>query len=207
MINFSGFSLKVKHFKCFGDPEQGFDDIKPLNLIIGRNNSGKSSLLELIDYAVRGTIVSDKSQWHSNQRPFFIAEAPLTKEELKIVFPMNTSRGGIPGANHWEFGQKLVGTRLRWSFGDGSNKNTFLAIGNSVDGSRPLEDLDFSDRYLQQITVHKQNPFIGKEFCRIFAERNIVPEKHAHNIEVDGHGKGVTNTESVNDFETSTILI
>jgi ATPase involved in DNA repair len=46
-------SIKVKNYKCFGENPQGFDTIKPINVLIGRNNSGKSSLLDLIDYAIR----------------------------------------------------------------------------------------------------------------------------------------------------------
>lgn len=32
-------SIKVKNYKCFGDEEQGFEKIFPINIIIGRNNS------------------------------------------------------------------------------------------------------------------------------------------------------------------------
>ncbi|MEM6253722.1 MAG: AAA family ATPase [Cyanobacteria bacterium P01_D01_bin.156] len=43
------FSLKVRNYKCFGKYPQGFEQIKTLNLILGRNNTGKSSLLDLIE--------------------------------------------------------------------------------------------------------------------------------------------------------------
>ncbi|WP_427910467.1 AAA family ATPase [Shewanella algae] len=36
--------IKFKNYKCFSE-EAGFDAIQRVNLIIGRNNSGKSSLL------------------------------------------------------------------------------------------------------------------------------------------------------------------
>ena len=41
-------SIKIKNYKCFIEPE-GFDEIKRMNIIIGRNNSGKSSLLDVIE--------------------------------------------------------------------------------------------------------------------------------------------------------------
>ena len=43
-------SIKIKDYKCFvkENDYQGFDDIKPVNVIIGKNNSGKSKLLEAL---------------------------------------------------------------------------------------------------------------------------------------------------------------
>ena len=43
-------SIKVKNYKCFVSDNdcQGFDNIKPINIIIGKNNSGKSKLLEVM---------------------------------------------------------------------------------------------------------------------------------------------------------------
>lgn len=41
-------SIKFRGQKCFQGEWVGFDQIKPINLIIGRNNSGKSALLDLL---------------------------------------------------------------------------------------------------------------------------------------------------------------
>ena len=50
-------SIKIKDYKCFlkENDYQGFDDIKPINVIIGKNNSGKSKLLEALAGIVEGT--------------------------------------------------------------------------------------------------------------------------------------------------------
>ncbi|MDA3809092.1 MAG: hypothetical protein PF518_02060 [Spirochaetaceae bacterium] len=40
--------FKVKGYKGFQEDFGGFDSIKPINIIIGRNNTGKSSLLDII---------------------------------------------------------------------------------------------------------------------------------------------------------------
>ena len=42
--------FKVKGYKGFQDDFSGFDSIKPINIIIGRNNTGKSSLLDIIEH-------------------------------------------------------------------------------------------------------------------------------------------------------------
>ena len=43
------FKMKIRNYKCFGEEGARFDALYPINLITGHNNSGKSSLLELVD--------------------------------------------------------------------------------------------------------------------------------------------------------------
>ena len=46
-------NIIVKNYKCFDSIEGGgFDKILPINLIIGKNNSGKSSLIDLIQFLI-----------------------------------------------------------------------------------------------------------------------------------------------------------
>jgi len=51
--NLRHFGIKAKNFKCFED-WQGFDAIYPVNVIVGRNNAGKSALLDLVMQAATG---------------------------------------------------------------------------------------------------------------------------------------------------------
>ena len=53
-------SLKIRNYKCFASDHnfQGFDNIKPINVIIGKNNSGKSKLLECIKQLVEKDILN-----------------------------------------------------------------------------------------------------------------------------------------------------
>jgi predicted ATP-dependent endonuclease of OLD family len=44
-------SIKAANLKCFGDTPQGFEVIKSMNVIIGRNNTGKTTLLDTIAFA------------------------------------------------------------------------------------------------------------------------------------------------------------
>ena len=41
--------IYFKGYSCFKKEWAGFDTIKPINVIIGRNNSGKSHLLDLVE--------------------------------------------------------------------------------------------------------------------------------------------------------------
>ena len=51
--------LKVAGYKAFGSDPQGFDRTLPVNVVIGRNNSGKSSLIDLVEWMAT-EVTSDK---------------------------------------------------------------------------------------------------------------------------------------------------
>lgn len=78
-------SIKVKYYKCFGEESQGFSKILPFNIIIGKNNSGKSTLIELIE----GIISLDKKFFQLNGRkiPNIIISQPIEEHVAKSAFP------------------------------------------------------------------------------------------------------------------------
>lgn len=43
------YGIKIANYKCF-DEQIGFDEIKPINVVIGKNNIGKSSLIDMIEF-------------------------------------------------------------------------------------------------------------------------------------------------------------
>ncbi|TDY02967.1 ATP-dependent nuclease [Thiohalophilus thiocyanatoxydans] len=185
------FSVKAKNLKCFGEQEQGFDQIKSINLIIGRNNSGKSTLIDLIDYAIKGKVDIPEGNWHGRNNPEIIAEAKLVEQELRGVFRENTS-GGLLTGNHWQFGKRFIGAVLTWSLGAAQGQK-FVSIGNCLDGSRPLDQIENGHNFLQKIADKKKNPLSQKLFRRIYAERNIAPESDNSNLDIYGDGRGATN--------------
>ncbi|MBI3815258.1 MAG: AAA family ATPase, partial [Nitrospinae bacterium] len=157
-------SVKIKNYKCFGADEQGFEHILPVNIIIGRNNSGKSTLLEIIQYVTTGSANIPRHLWHKKRQPA-ILEDLLTESDLRRVFNENMSGGGIPEKNHWEY--------------EKNSNNTLLEITPSI----PFPDK--ADNLAQ-----KKSQLNGKVFKRLFAERNILPEPNDDSIYIKESGQG-----------------
>lgn len=181
--------IKIKNYKCF-DEETGFDTIRRVNLIIGRNNSGKSSLLDLITSTVAKKYDFDRNTWRANQRPQIILEAVITEEAANRTFPSNT-RGGEIGENHGEYGKKYIGRKIKWTK-SGSERNDASIIECDDEGIAP--PLRNSGDYHKRLPNNMPMPFEGKAFRRLLAERDILPEPiNTGEILIATNGAGLTN--------------
>ncbi|ANV85077.1 hypothetical protein AWQ21_12240 [Picosynechococcus sp. PCC 7003] len=190
----SEFSIKIRNFKCFGDELQGFDLLKPINIIIGRNNSGKSSILDLIRYTTeirdephKNLFQVRRELYHQNTASEILLSTKLKEEQISKVFKKNTT-GGIFGGNHFEFGKKLLNLKLTWSYGFDGKK--FFTIENSP-------EVDFLQErgrnYLEELVSACQNPLAGKKFYEINPDRDLRPEKNSNDLPVlQGNGEGFT---------------
>jgi len=185
---YADLSLKIRNYKCFAEEEQGFDEIRPINLIIGRNNSGKSTLLELVDFAIQNKLLVPEAQWHKFKEPAILLESKLTVKEIEAVFQKTTSSQDI--GNHFEFGKKWIGQRFKWQILNKveGNKKIFISIEN------PFTRVDVA-KYQNLLANAKTHPLVGKVFKRISSDRNIDPEGDtgSDNLTVLGNGRGATN--------------
>ncbi|MGD8786918.1 MAG: AAA family ATPase, partial [Phycisphaerales bacterium] len=167
-------SLKFKNYKCFGEELQGFESILPINIIIGRNNSGKSSLLDLIKYAISPFDLSPLA--HKNKIPEVALTVPLSKDHVQKVFRPGTYGGSIPRhIDHWSFGKEWVGERLTVLLKT-DKRREFFWLSKKLPG--------YAVGYQGHFAEHFTNPFDHKIFKHLKAERDIHPEP-------DG-GSGVT---------------
>lgn len=183
-------AIRAKNYKCFKD-ETGFDCIRRVNLIIGRNNSGKSSLLDLIEIVVTGKYAVDNSTWRDNQQPQIIFEAKIPETVTSQVFRESTSGGSI-GGNHGIYGRKYIGRNLRWTK-QGNNKNNAILL--ECDDHGIIPPLAKSSDYEKSLSNRMPIPLEGKIFRRLYAERDILPEKsEPSNLVINNNGSGITNT-------------
>jgi hypothetical protein len=188
----NNFSFKVNNFKCFGNDSFHFGSIRHINIIIGKNNSGKSAILDVINRLSISDYNIDPALRHNNMIPEFIGITKLNKDVIGRVFRPNTSGGGIPADNHYEFGKRLIGMQLSWRLDLTQGK--FVSLLNLLGNTNPLNEVSANiDDIKQNLCSSVNNPIFGKSPQRIYAERNIIPESDSSNLGVDGHGIGVTN--------------
>lgn len=181
-------AIKAKNYKCFKE-ETGFDAIRRVNLIIGRNNAGKSSLLDLIEIVITKKYEVERSTWRENQRPEIIFEAEITEEVINRVFSTNTSGGRVTG-NHGHYGQRYRGRAIRWSKPGKENNPEELLSCNDQGINPPL----MRSGYAKELTNKMSIPLEGKVFRRLLAERDILPEfSSPKSITIGNNGSGLTN--------------
>jgi hypothetical protein len=181
-------SIKIKNYKCFIE-EAGFDFIRRINIIIGRNNVGKSSLLDIIQIVADGKYQFEQSTWRNGQRPQIIYKSKITDEVASRTFPSST-RGGEIGGNHGEYGKKYVGRELKWTKTDqGHNKAQIIECDDN--GINP--PLNNTGDYVQRLPNNMPIPLEGKKFRRVLAERDIIPEPHNGSPIIHPNGDGLTN--------------
>ena len=186
MDELENFSLKVKNYKCFGDEEGGFDKICPINVIIGRNNSGKSTLLELVEYAINPS-PNFMKLGHRGAVPEVFISLPLREEDLRAVFPPNQSSRGLPGGNYWQYGSRWIGKIIKYML-DPDNKHKFVEV------DPPFEHTHDLSAHQQGLAHRTPNPLSNKMFKHLIAERDIDTEGESRELSVFKDGMGITNT-------------
>jgi putative ATP-dependent endonuclease of OLD family len=187
-------SVKVKNYKCFGGDEQGFDGILPINVIVGRNNSGKSTLLELMKYTTR-PYPEFAGLGHGNAVPEVLLTQILQEKELLAVFPKETHGGTIQAPNHWAYGKEWVGKPITYKLEPAPGsvlvpraiaKHVFIKVDPPFTHKSPEE-------YQERLAIVTKSPIEGKCFRHLLAERDIRPEEAKGDLSLQENGGGATN--------------
>lgn len=169
--------IKFEDYKCF---KSGcINNIKPINVIIGKNNIGKSSILDIFE------MLYSKRKFGNTK---IILEKELTDEDILRVFGKSTSGGGIPTPYHYDFGKQFIGKTFPYEVylsGSGISGRMYsdFSLHNDIYEDKYKsywERLAISIKYKNKITK------------RILAERNIFPESENESMDVDGNGNGIT---------------
>ncbi|HEU4470407.1 MAG TPA: ATP-binding protein [Flavisolibacter sp.] len=161
-----------------------------MNLIIGKNNAGKSSLLDMIHCFAKPTMLNDP-EFSGAQ---LILSRRLTEAEISLRFPHQKRGGSVPYEDHYSWAKKFLDTSIYYSVKDKEK----ILLGTEVTIEIPEALPDF-----QKIVDSFNDPFHGMKVYSVSAERNVKPEGHATGIGVDSYGAGVTSSiRSILNVET-----
>lgn len=189
------FGLKVANYKCFHDQPEGFEKLSRFNLIVGRNNSGKSALLEAVEVAC-----NERPQFLSrfpnvNRTPEILLGREITDEIARSAFPSGHSDYDIGGELWSTAGIHLPESRMWWSLTNMREDNYWsLTQGSTQNANRLMgKDQTGRQRIFSRLTNAMPSPFRHKVCRRINADRQIYPENSSSEISVLPTGTGVIN--------------
>jgi putative ATP-dependent endonuclease of OLD family len=176
-------AIEAKNLKCIGQEPQGFTKISPINLIIGKNNSGKSALLDLIENILHpDTLIL---QGHQNKTPEIYLTQPLSISEISQVFSKDTSGGGVPGSSFYEYGIAWLGAKLTVKKTD--SRYEFIKLEPPLSNTGRLNDFYSGLASSFKFSIH------GRKFKKIAAERDIIPEKNRPDVSISPNGIGASD--------------
>ncbi|MCR9181700.1 MAG: AAA family ATPase [Flavobacteriaceae bacterium] len=174
--------IQIKNFKCFDDEGCVIENLREINIIIGKNNSGKSSLIEIIKFLSTKDKTFFKNK-RNGKTPELIISHKIKKELISKAFPQSTS-GGLIGMNHYLYGLTFENSILKYSLNEnGQKKFTGLDKEYISEASR------YFDNYVSKLTNQIEN----KTFSHLSAERDILPEKSNSELVITTTGIGATN--------------
>lgn len=180
--------MNVFNVKCFGQLGSGYFHFAPVTIIIGKNNVGKSTVIDVIEVCVGTTsnFVPDRQIRRPNSPRIEIAKV-LDEDEIAKIFPDGVSGGGIPGQTHFAYGKRFIGTLQKWSLE--SKRQIKYLSGPDVDGLQP-QTASAVRRYFEEKFSYGPP---GCRIVRIAAERNVNPESAGATLAVNPDGAGLTN--------------
>lgn len=197
-------SIHFCNYRCFQDENRmaGFDTIKPINIIIGKNNSGKSHLLALVEFLCDINSKNKPCKITSDQveKCIFRFSSTLDDEFLRSIFREDIGGGLIPG-NHWQtHGIPLLGKEI---FIKTERNNRVLKNFNATEGINLDQYNQFKINKIIQFRIDKINdgiqsakltyPLVNKIFRKLSAERDILIEQDSRSSQLSPNGDGATN--------------
>ena len=159
--------VKYRGYRCFKNSWAGFDTLKPINVLIGRNNTEKSHLLDFAE-SLCGKTPSRKG-WQCS------CEGILDEASLRQHFQAGTSGGPLPG-DHWGVhGHHFIGLKITWRVDENGQVAELILPSPFDDAPSNQSALIAQKERIVRIAQHATHQLTGCHFRRLFADRDIQP--------------------------------
>lgn len=177
-------SFKFKGHDCFKTEWSGFDEFKSVNVIIGRNNTGKSQLLDVLELLT--TFELTKLDF------VFRCEGVLDETVLRSKFQDRSRGGNLPGGrNHWEdHGIRFVGQEVEWQSEVGGSRVEMIRLEYPANWP---ESNDVRRNRIEEAVAKVNAPIYMRKFRRLLADRDVQPEPASTSLTLASDGDGATN--------------
>lgn len=180
-------NVSFEKYRCYNAKENSIE-IMPINVLIGRNNSGKSSISDIIEFCSE----PDKFSHRKDQISGISYKGKLNKSIIESTFQQNTSGGEIVG-NHRRYGVNFIDKTIKVNLKFFQRRDR---IETQISASKDNHELMAGEklyRIWNDAAKRLGNPFAQYKVLRINAERDIRPEKDSASYSVESNGSGVTN--------------
>ncbi len=180
-------SVYFKGHLCFQKEWAGFDTVKPINVIIGRNNSGKSHLLDLVEALSQGELGNRGWQYR--------CRGVLDEVSLGRQFGAHV-RGSELERNHWhDHGKHFVDTKITWEIeANGYTANNVgFPDGFTFESSFGERSTNARISAIERVVSHPTHYLSGKSFRRLLADRDIKTELPELELALGHDGSGASN--------------
>lgn len=158
-------------------------DIKHCNVIIGKNNSGKSSLLDVVAASIDEEYFNKYNRAISNLSATFI----IDNDSLGETFSQYNSINNLYQPHN--YAQKSIGKPYRVAIEKSGSKAQYAMSkeGNNIFTSSPLSS------HWKNVANNIARKSANWIFRRITAERNISPETESRDELLAEDGRGASN--------------
>ena len=168
----------VRNYRGFKEVGAGFEVIKPINVIVGKNNIGKSSLIAAVEHMFRDLRIE-----YGIGKNVEFGEV-IKETELQPYFNINTAGGDLPN-NHWQaHGQNFVDKRVVWR--ESGREVEVLRVEGIETNLLPGERA----RLANAIGASKRRSY---NHVRLDADRDLVKEQYSNALILQSNGVGATN--------------
>lgn len=178
-------TICFKNYKGF--PKNAFSElnnIKYFNVIIGKNNSGKTSALDVVQY-----FFDPASIRLSASSPEICAKFVFDREFVEKAFPEDRVPSVVPGA-FYGYGrdpqpERLIGESVLFSWTPYTDNHCRFTLQD------PIAERDIP--YNMTIKIGEYLPQFKFSFRKVSAERDVLPEAESISEEIKPNGEGATN--------------
>ncbi|MBH1446577.1 ATP-binding protein [Stenotrophomonas maltophilia] len=186
--------VKIKGLSCFTTEFCGFDEFKLINVIIGRNNTGKSQLLKIVQSLCSADRA--KSRLPASYQFF----GTYDQSTLEVSFPSSTRSGalGVPRfETQWTYhGKRFVDTPVSWIEDTHGQIDHFQYQAAYSKTQQRGVDYVLNDRAeleLAKAASRLAFPFTNCQFRHMLADRDVRHEQSDSTLSLGSDGRGATN--------------